>query len=124
MGEVYRARDKSLNRDVALKVLPDAFASDSERLARFEREAQLLAALNHPNIAAIYGLHQGVTDLAEGATGSVDTGHDGRSDKNLRPALAGPYERWCSSSSREPHSRTESRAAPFRFRKRFRSGGR
>src|SRR5215212_5237164 len=80
MGEVYRARDKSLNRDVALKVLPDAFASDSERLARFEREAQLLASLNHPNIAAIYGLHEGVTDLAEGATGSVAPGHDGRSD--------------------------------------------
>ena len=57
MGEVYRGRDTSLNRDVALKVLPDAFASDPERLARFEREAQLLASLNHPNIAAIFGLH-------------------------------------------------------------------
>ena len=56
MGEVYRARHTKLSRDVALKVLPEAFASDPERLARFEREAQALAALNHPNIAQIYGL--------------------------------------------------------------------
>jgi Tol biopolymer transport system component len=55
MGEVYRARDTTLNRDVALKILPDAFAGDVERLARFKREAQVLASLNHPNIAAIYG---------------------------------------------------------------------
>ena len=59
MGEVYRARDTRLNRDVALKVLPEAFAADSDRLARFKREAQLLASLNHPNIAAIYGLEEG-----------------------------------------------------------------
>ena len=56
MGEVYRARDTNLNRDVALKVLPDAFANDAGRLARFTREAQTLAALNHPNIAHIHGL--------------------------------------------------------------------
>jgi serine/threonine protein kinase len=55
MGEVYRARDTKLNRDVALKVLPDSFASDPDRLARFTREAQTLAALNHPNIAHIFG---------------------------------------------------------------------
>ena len=55
MGEVYRARDAKLNRDVALKVLPDVFALDPDRLARFKREAQVLASLNHPNIAAIYG---------------------------------------------------------------------
>ena len=55
MGEVYRARDTKLNRDVAIKVLPELFAADPDRLARFKREAQLLAALNHPNIAAIYG---------------------------------------------------------------------
>ena len=54
MGEVYRARDTTLDRDVAIKVLPDAFASDPERLARFEREAKVLASLNHPNIGAIY----------------------------------------------------------------------
>jgi serine/threonine protein kinase len=55
MGEVYCARDTKLNRDVAIKVLPDVFAADRERLARFEREAQLLASLNHPHIAQIYG---------------------------------------------------------------------
>jgi serine/threonine protein kinase/Tol biopolymer transport system component len=58
MGEVYRARDAKLNRDVAIKVLPVAFASDAERLARFRREAQMLASLNHPHIAAIYGLEE------------------------------------------------------------------
>ena len=52
MGEVYRAHDTKLNRDVAIKVLPATFAADAERMARFEREAQMLAALNHPNIAA------------------------------------------------------------------------
>ena len=56
MGEVYRARDTKLNRDVALKVLPDLFARDPDRLARFTREAQVLASLNHPNIGAIYGI--------------------------------------------------------------------
>src|SRR5215204_1499775 len=56
MGEVYRARDGRLNRDVALKVLPDLFAADPDRLARFTRKAQTLAALNHPNIAHIHGL--------------------------------------------------------------------
>jgi len=58
MGEVYRARDTRLGRDVAIKALPAAFASDPERLARFEREAKLLASLSHPNIAAIHGLEE------------------------------------------------------------------
>ena len=58
MGEVYRARDTKLNRDVALKVLPDLLAADPDRLARFRREAQLLASLNHPNIAHVYGLEE------------------------------------------------------------------
>src|SRR6187397_1815315 len=56
MGEVYRARDTRLHRDVAIKVLPEIFAADPERLARFEREAQTLAALNHPNIAQTFGV--------------------------------------------------------------------
>src|SRR5215203_6618087 len=55
MGQVYRARDTKLNRDVAIKVLPESFAKDADRLARFEREAQVLASLNHPNIAQIHG---------------------------------------------------------------------
>ena len=74
MGEVYRARDPRLHRDVALKVLPDRFASDPERLARFQREAQALAALKHPNIGVIYGLEESrstralVLELIEGDT--------------------------------------------------------
>ena len=58
MGEVYQAHDSRLARDVAIKVLPEAFAHDPERLSRFQREAKMLAALNHPNIATIYGLEQ------------------------------------------------------------------
>src|SRR5271167_5073111 len=58
MGEVYQAHDTKLARDVAIKVLPEAFAHDAERLSRFQREAKMLASLNHPNIAAIYGLEQ------------------------------------------------------------------
>src|SRR5262247_4265604 len=58
MGEVYRARDTQLGRDVALKTLPDNFIHDAERLARFRREAQVLATLNHPHIAQIYGLER------------------------------------------------------------------
>jgi len=70
MGEVYRARDPKLNRDVAIKVLPHALAHDADYLARFQREAQTLAALNHPNIATIYGLEANaiVMELVEGAT--------------------------------------------------------
>ena len=65
MGEVYRAKDTKLNRDVAIRVLPALFANDTERLARFPREAQTLASLNHPNIAAIYGLEEGPAPFDE-----------------------------------------------------------
>ncbi len=64
MGEVYRARDTTLDRDVAIKILPEAFATDPDRLARFQREAQVLASLNHPGIAAIYGIEE--TDDTQG----------------------------------------------------------
>ena len=65
MGEVYRARDLRLQRDVAFKILPPLFVSDPERLARFEREARLLASLNHPHIAAIYGMRRAAPALCE-----------------------------------------------------------
>ena len=74
MGEVYRATDTKLKRQVALKILPAALASDPDRLARFQREAEVLAALNHPNIAAIHGLEETdgvkalVIELVEGPT--------------------------------------------------------
>src|SRR5919108_3025992 len=74
MGEVYRARDPKLGRDIAIKVLPDSVANDPERLARFEREAKVLAALNHPNIAHIHGFEDSsavpalVMELVEGPT--------------------------------------------------------
>src|SRR5262245_38710960 len=74
MGEVYRARDTKLKREVALKILPESFATDPDRLARFQREAELLASLNHPNIAQIHGLEDAdyvralVLELVEGPT--------------------------------------------------------
>ena len=109
MGEVYRARDTKLNRDVALKVLPDAFARDPERLARFQREAQVLASLNHPHIGAIYGfedsgeIHALVLELVEG-------------DDARRPDRAAgrfPSTRRCRSRGRSPRrsKRRTSRAS-------------
>src|SRR5689334_10476275 len=70
MGEVYRARDPKLKREVALKVLPEIFARDPDRMARFQREAEVLAALNHPHIATIHGLEDRaiVMELVEGPT--------------------------------------------------------
>ena len=74
MGQVYQATDTKLNRQVALKILPEAFAADPDRLARFQREAQVLASLNHPGIAAIYGIEEAddtralVLELVEGPT--------------------------------------------------------
>src|ERR1700757_813629 len=74
MGEVYRARDKKLKRDVAIKILPDEFARDVDRIRRFQREAEVLASLSHPNIGGIYDLQQTgdtrflVLELVEGET--------------------------------------------------------
>ena len=74
MGEVWQARDTKLDRDVALRVLPEAFTADPDRLARFEREAKVLASLNHPNIGSIYGLEEAegvkalVLELVKGPT--------------------------------------------------------
>jgi len=73
MGEVYRARDARLDRDVAIKILPDLFAQDPERLARFEREAKALAALNHPNIAAIYGIEEKTSEVVSKIGGMETT---------------------------------------------------
>src|SRR5438477_4657279 len=74
MGEVYRARDTKLKREVAIKILPDEFSRDPDRMSRFQREAEVLASLNHPNIAQIYGLEESkdtqcsVMELVEGNT--------------------------------------------------------
>src|ERR1051325_3950790 len=74
MGEVYRARDLKLKREVAIKILPDEFSRDADRVARFQREAEVLASINHPNIAAIYDLQETrgsrylVLELVEGET--------------------------------------------------------
>ena len=84
MGVVYRARDTRLQRDAAIKVLPDSLAGDLERLARFRREAQVLASLNHPNIAAIHGLEESdgiralVMELVEGPTPAERLSYVGR----------------------------------------------
>ena len=88
MGEVYKARDTRLSRDVALKVIPEVFAADADRMARFEREAKLLASLNHPHIAAIFGLEESsstnalIMELVEGPTlaDRIANAFDGRND--------------------------------------------
>src|SRR6267142_2678452 len=81
MGEVYRARDAKLGRNVALKVIPDTFALDPDRRARFQREAQVLASLNHPHIAAIYGFED------SGETHALEAAHEqGIIHRDLKPA--------------------------------------
>ena len=106
MGEVYRARDAKLGRDVALKLLPPAFASDPERLGRFHREAQVLASLNHPHIAQIYGFEESgdvrafVMELVEGptladliVTGPVDPSEALRIARQIALALEAAHDR-------------------------------
>lgn len=73
MGEVYRARDTRLQRDVAIKVLPEIFALDADRLVRFEREAQVVASLNHPSIAAIHGLEESGPSTGSLRSNSIQT---------------------------------------------------
>jgi len=75
MGEVYRARDTRLKREVALKILPESYATDPERLARFQREAEVLASLNHPNIVAIHGIEEGSASAFAAATADGEAGH-------------------------------------------------
>jgi Tol biopolymer transport system component len=112
MGEVYRARDTQLHRDVAIKILPDAFSADGDRIARFQREAQVLASLNHPHIGAIYGLEHGsaeaghhrltalVLELVEGPTladriaqGPIPVDEALRIAKQIAQALEAAHER-------------------------------
>ena len=97
MGEVYRARDTKLKRDVALKVLPEAFARDPERMARFQREAEVLASLNHPNIAQIYGLEENalVMELVEGENlkGPLPTDTALNYAKQIAEALEAAHEK-------------------------------
>jgi eukaryotic-like serine/threonine-protein kinase len=105
MGEVYRALDTNLKRSVAIKVLPDALASDSERLGRFQREAEILASLNHPNIAALYDLERAnsttalVMELVDGpplsvrlAGGSIPVGEALLIAKQIALALEAAHE--------------------------------
>ena len=108
MGQVYRATDTQLDREVALKILPDAFADDPDRLARFQREAKVLASLNHPNIAAIHGIEQSgdtralVLELIEGPTlaeriaeGPIPLDEALPIAKQIAEALACPVPEWC-----------------------------
>src|SRR3954470_17558818 len=97
MGLVYRATDTKLNRDVAIKVLPGSFAADPDRISRFTREAKMLAALNHPNIAAIYGIEDGaiVMELVEGEalTGPLPIGTVLHRAKQIAEALDAAHEK-------------------------------
>jgi eukaryotic-like serine/threonine-protein kinase len=106
MGEVYRARDNKLGRDVAVKVLSESFTRDPERMARFEREAKVLASLNHPNIASIYGLNDSnhlqalVLELVEGPTladriklGAIPVEDASQIAKQIAEALEYAHER-------------------------------
>src|SRR5678810_1229459 len=108
MGQVYRARDTRLNRDVALKVLPDAFVADPERTARFEREAQALAALNHPNIAQIYGIEQGALVMefvaGEDLAVVIARGNPGSKDPGLHLSDALPIARQMAVALEAAHS--------------------
>src|SRR5262245_45200341 len=106
MGEVYRARDLKLKREVAIKILPDEFLREIDRVSRFQREAEVLASLNHPNIAAIHNLEESngsrylVLELVEGETlqqrlnrGAIPVGEALRIAKQIAEALEAAHER-------------------------------
>jgi len=127
MGQVYRAHDTKLNRDVALKVLPDAFANDADRLARFTREAQTLASLNHPSIAAIYGLEESngvralVMELVEGedvsqriARGAIPLDEALPIAKQIAEALEAAHEQGIIHRDLKPANITSTRCSPGR----------
>ena len=116
MGEVYRAHDTKLGRDVAIKILPRAFTSNPDRLARFEREARMLAALNHPNICAIYGLEEAdgirflILELVEGET-LARHARAGVESARRRRGTAAPSTRWPSRGKSPTPSRSPTRRA-------------
>lgn len=108
MGEVYRARDTKLDRDVAIKILPEALASDPERIARFEREAKTLAALNHPHIAHIYGLEE--SDSVRGLVMELVEGED-LSQRITRGPIPSTRRSRLPSRSPRPSKRRTNRAS-------------
>jgi len=124
MGEVWRAEDTKLGRDVALKMLPDGFAQDPERLARFEREARVLASLSHPNIAGIFGLEEVdgkrflVMELVQGQTlaervqkGPMPIDEVVRIAKQIAEAVEAAHERASSTATSNPPTSTSRRTA-------------
>ena len=128
MGEVYRARDSKLGRDVAIKILPSHFTADPERRARFAREARLLATLNHPHIGAIYGLEE--TDGADGAGPRTGRGTDARRSPGARAAAdrrgardCAPDRRGARRRAREGHRPPRSEAGQHRPAKRANAAG-
>ena len=97
MGQVYQATDTKLKRQVAIKILPPSLASDHDRLARFQREAEVLASLNHPNIAAIYGLEE-----SEGVTALVMELVEAMICRSASPVARFPSTKHCLSPHRSP----------------------
>ena len=102
MGEVYRATDTTLKRQVAIKVLPEALAADADRLARFQREAEVLASLNHPNIAAIHGVEEGPAEAGHYTRQHLDRQDQSRHRDASRP-VAAPRSRSATSKPSCPY---------------------